>query len=107
MRRRDFLQAATASFAAPYFIPGSVFGANERIAVGCIGVRNQGKGNLQRFQKAGCDIVAVCDVDANVRAAAADVVDKAGGTCELYGSIPRSRRAPDRSAACGASAYRV
>ncbi|REJ89275.1 MAG: gfo/Idh/MocA family oxidoreductase [Planctomycetota bacterium] len=84
MNRRKFLKSAAATVAAPYVIPSSVFGANERVAVGCIGVRNQGKGNLQRFQNAGCDIVAICDVDANVRAEAAQVVDKAGGKPELY-----------------------
>ena len=94
MKRRDFLKAASATFVAPYVIPSSAFGANERIAVGCIGVRNQGKGNLQRFQNAGCDVVAVCDVDANVRTAAAAVVDKAGGSCELYEDY---RRLLDRS----------
>jgi predicted dehydrogenase len=84
MRRRDFIKS-TAAIAVPYFVPHIAFGANERISVGCIGVRNQGKGNLQRFQSAGCDIVAICDVDTDVRAAAAKVVTDLGRTCELYG----------------------
>lgn len=52
--------------AAPLFIPRRAWGANERISVGMIGVKNQGSGNLKRFQQAGADIVAICDVDANV-----------------------------------------
>ncbi len=58
-------------------------GANERIAVGCIGVRNQGSGNLKRFMDAGADVVAVCDVDSKVAGAAAETVTKAGKTCDI------------------------
>ena len=38
MRRREFLKAAAATIAAPYFVPARAFGANERVVVGCIGV---------------------------------------------------------------------
>jgi predicted dehydrogenase len=62
-----------------------VFGANERIRVGCVGVKNQGSGNLKRFRGAGCDIVAVCDVDSDVRAAAAEIVTDEGRPCDQYG----------------------
>lgn len=83
MQRRDFLKAAAATFAAPYVIPARAFGANERVVVGCIGVKNQGSGNLKRFQQAGCDIAAICDVDSDVRAAAAKLVE--GNMPELFG----------------------
>ena len=83
MRRRAFLKAAAATFAAPYFVPGRAFGANERVVVGCIGVKNQGSGNLKRFQEAGCDIGAICDVDADVRAAAVKLAN--GSAPELFG----------------------
>jgi predicted dehydrogenase len=75
--RRDFLKTSTAlasAWAAPYIVPSSCFGANERITVGCVGVKNQGSGNLKRFQSAGCNIGAVCDVDSAVRADAMKLV---------------------------------
>ncbi len=68
--RRAFLQTSAAAFAAPYIIPSRCLGANERITVGCVGVKNQGSGNLKRFQSAGCNIGAVCDVDTDVMAKA-------------------------------------
>ncbi|MBX3437695.1 MAG: Gfo/Idh/MocA family oxidoreductase [Planctomycetaceae bacterium] len=76
--RRQFLKssaAASVAFAVPSIVPSTCFGANERITVGCIGVRNQGTGNLKRFQKAGCNIGGLCDVDQNVLAEAARLVD--------------------------------
>lgn len=85
MQRRTFLKSAAATIAAPYFVPSTVFGANERIGVGSVGVKNQGSGNLKRFKGAGCDIVAVCDVDSDVRAAAAKIVTDDGRPCEQYG----------------------
>ncbi|MBX3420193.1 MAG: Gfo/Idh/MocA family oxidoreductase [Pirellulaceae bacterium] len=51
-----------------------ILGSNDRIGVGMIGVRNQGSGNLKRFQQAGADIVAICDVDSAVAAAATKLV---------------------------------
>jgi len=85
MKRRTFLKSSAAIFAAPYIIPSRVFGANDRIAIGSIGVKNQGSGNLKRFKGAGCDIVAVCDVDSDVRAAAAKLVTDDGLACDQYG----------------------
>ncbi len=91
LSRRRFLQAtaggAAGLAAAPWFVPRTAWGANDRIAVGCIGVRNQGAPNLKRFQAAGCDIVAVCDVDAEVRAAAVKLVTDAGRTCQALGDF--------------------
>jgi len=66
---------ASGSLALPTIVSSRAFGANDRIAVGLIGVRNQGSGNLKRFQNAGADIVAVCDVDSEVAAAAVKLVD--------------------------------
>lgn len=88
-RRRFLQQSAMAAglCAAPTFIPRTAFGANERVAVGCIGVRNQGAPNLKRFQAAGCDIVAVCDVDAAVRAAAARLVTDQNRPCDQLGDF--------------------
>jgi len=75
--RRSFLRtaaAATSAFAAPMIIPSRAFGANERIAIGAIGVRNQGSGNVKRFLNAGVDVVAVCDVDSKVAADGVKIV---------------------------------
>lgn len=86
--RRSFLRTAgitaAAVFHAPMILPARARGANERIAVGCIGVRNQGLGNLERFLKAGADVVAVCDVDASVAATAAARVKSDGPTCQIF-----------------------
>jgi predicted dehydrogenase len=72
--RRSF-QWLVGCAAAPSFVPRRAWGANDRIAVGMIGVKNQGSGNLKRFQQAGADIVAICDVDSNVAAAAVKLVN--------------------------------
>jgi predicted dehydrogenase len=80
--RRSLLKltgaACVSSFASPMLLPSRVFGANERIAIGMIGVKNQGTGNLKRFMAAGVDIAAICDVDSNVSAAAVELVTKSG-----------------------------
>ncbi|MBL8816458.1 MAG: Gfo/Idh/MocA family oxidoreductase [Planctomyces sp.] len=87
--RRGFLKSSAAGagslFAAPLILPSRVFGANERVAVASIGVRNQGGGNLKRFLDAGTDVVAVCDVDSKVAGAAAETVMKSGVACQIYG----------------------
>ena len=68
--RRDFLKAS-AVFAAPLVVPSRVFGANERVSLGYIGMRNRGPQNLGGFRKAGgTDTVAFCDVDADILAEA-------------------------------------
>lgn len=64
--RRDFLKAS-AVFAAPLIIPSRCFGANERVSLGYIGVRNRGPQNLDGFHKVGgTDTVAFADVDSDV-----------------------------------------
>ena len=49
--RRDFIRAGfatgAAAFAAPWLVPASAFGANDRIVLGGIGVGNQGSGNVR------------------------------------------------------------
>jgi predicted dehydrogenase len=66
--RRSFVKtAAAAALAAPTIVPASVFGADapsNRIALGCIGVGNQGSAILHKFMQFGdCQIVAICDVN--------------------------------------------
>ena len=86
--RRSFLRkssaAAVSAFAAPLILPRRVFGANERIAVGAIGVRNQGSGNVKRFLAADADVVSICDVDSKVAAAAAEIVTGKGPPPKVF-----------------------
>jgi predicted dehydrogenase len=76
--RRRFFGTATAA-TAPLILPGRILGQggatspNSKVRLACIGVGGMGTGNLNAFL--GDDrvqVVAVCDVDANHRAAAAN-----------------------------------
>ena len=73
--RRRFLAEAAATLAIPTIFPRSVFGANERIVTGHIGVGNQGTSNLKAFRK---NAGAVCDVDRLRVAGAAKLLELAG-----------------------------
>lgn len=98
--RREFFQQTGATLAGlgfgaglPLFIPRSVLGGgkeqapSERIRIGCIGVGNQGSGNLGKHLK---NTVAVCDVDATRLAEAKARVEKATGKpCGAYGDYRR------------------
>ncbi|MEX2174165.1 MAG: Gfo/Idh/MocA family oxidoreductase, partial [Pirellulaceae bacterium] len=87
LSRRRFLQtsaAASAVFAAPYYVPARVFGANERISIGMIGVKNRG-GETQNLKDFRQNCVAVCDVDQNVAATAAKYVVAGGNKCDIVG----------------------
>lgn len=87
--RRQFLaqttSAVAATFAAPWIIPSSAFGANERIVTGHIGVGGQGGGNLGAFLKLASP-AAVCDVDKKRLATAVVRVEKeTKKPCEGFG----------------------
>lgn len=87
--RRQFLSqtgsVAAAAFAAPWVVPSSCFGANERIVTGHIGVGGQGSSNLGAFLKLASP-AAVCDVDKKRLAAAVERVEKeTQKTCEGVG----------------------
>jgi predicted dehydrogenase len=73
-----------AAVAAPYLIPGSAFGANEKIVTGHIGVGGQGKGNMGKFI---ANAAAVCDVDKQRAAAAQKTVAAKNGKCDVYGDF--------------------
>ena len=92
--RREFLKqgaaAAAVGVSAAYFVPRSAFGANDRINTAHIGVRNQGLGNLKAFIN---NAVAVCDVDREVLAKAAEAVEKTGRKCD---TVEDYRRLLDR-----------
>ena len=80
--RRSFLKTTSAAMlTAPLYIPSTVFGANERIHTGHIGVGGQGRGNLGRFMK---HAIAVCDVDKGNAAKAKGMVEGKNGKCDVY-----------------------
>lgn len=88
--RRVFLKGAAwsaAAWAVPTIIPATAFGANERIAVGCIGVGGMGTGNMRQFLALdACRVVAVCDVQRDRRERAKKLVDEKYGDagCAMF-----------------------
>src|SRR5262245_31795711 len=79
--RRVFLKQAagsSAAFAAPLILPRSVLGANDRVALGFVGVKNQGTNTLKAFLKQNVPITAIGDLDTSVGEAAVDLVTKQG-----------------------------
>ena len=97
VRRREFLKkAAAAAMGAaglPLFIPARALGRDgnsapsDRITIGCIGVGGMGTANMTSFlHKRDAHVVAVCDVDAVHRKAAADAVNANYGSkdCAQY-----------------------
>ncbi len=64
INRREFVGAAASAFAFAY-IPSRAFGANERLNVAGIGVGGKGASDVSGAADAGCNIVALCDVDEN------------------------------------------
>jgi len=84
--RRGFLKgsavAAGVSLVWPtraWRVPSSVFGADSasnRLTIGCIGVGGKGTGNMKAFNaKSDCEVVAVCDVDAELRKKACQTLE--------------------------------
>jgi predicted dehydrogenase len=77
--RRDFLKysaAAVAAISAPQIVPASAFGANNKIAVGCIGMGGRGRKNMSVFLALDdCRVAAVCDTYQDRRESAKETVD--------------------------------
>lgn len=93
LSRRDFMGGAASIATAFTFVPRSVLAGrrrippNEKINIACIGVGDQGSRDMKSFlAKDDVRIVAVCDVDANNRKKAADIVnDKYNNSaCRTY-----------------------
>jgi len=84
LSRRRLLSAAVCAVPIPWFCAARVFGANERIVVGHIGVNNRGKDHVKRLA---ADTAAVCDVDQQVAAREQQVVATAAGRCDVYGDF--------------------
>jgi len=95
--RRQFLKRTAgmtaAAVAFPMIIPGSALGKNgavapsNRIVMACIGVGNQGTGDLKGFLKfKEVQVVAVADVDAKHRAGAMKIINETydNNDCKEY-----------------------
>ncbi len=66
--RRNFLTGAGAVAVAPFFT-GKVLGANDRVTVGIVGIRGQGRSHIGGFAKIpGVKIKTLCDIDENIYA---------------------------------------
>src|SRR5262249_38241303 len=76
LSRRQFLGRAAAACAAPLVLSSSAVAANERIALGFIGVGKMGLYHVRRFLgHKDVQVVAVCDVVAERRDNAQKVVE--------------------------------
>ena len=86
LTRRRFLGAATAALAAPFVVRSSALGAgrpapSNRVSVACVGVNNMGGQHLRTLLGTpSAQVVAICDVDAQVRDAGLRLAAKAYGT---------------------------
>jgi hypothetical protein len=89
MLRRQVLRSGLALVAAPYFIPGSAFGAggrpapSDRIVMAGIGMGTRGPhvlGSFNTFPEV--QIVAVCDVIQGKRETAKQMIDGHYGNCD-------------------------
>ena len=65
--RRGFIWTSSSAAAAITFLPKSVWGANERVNVACIGIGGKGFTDVTGASGAGGTIAALCDVDDNRR----------------------------------------
>lgn len=83
---RDSATLLAGSFAVPYFVRGTAFGANDRVQTAHIGVRNQGSSNLRGLIN---QAVAVCDVDQEVLAKAVKQVEQTGRECLAFSDYRR------------------
>lgn len=79
--RRGFLSAsAGAVLAAGTMTRSPVFGANDRIAVCCIGINGQGGSHIKDISgEADAEVVALCDVDRQVLERRANELEKSTG----------------------------
>ena len=88
LTRRKFLQRiAAGTVAAPFFAAGRVFGANNRITMGCIGMGGRGRGDMNaalRFDEV--RVLAVCDVVGDHCRQAKQMVDSRynNNDCRMY-----------------------
>jgi len=80
LTRRRFLKSTSVAVAAPFILPSHIWSAetqpNDRITLGHIGMGTQNRGLMGGFLGRGdCQVVAVCDVEANRTDAAVKTVN--------------------------------
>lgn len=79
--RRDFLGSSTfAVLASGLMTRSSVFGANDRISVCCVGINGQGNSHIKDVTgEEGAEVTALCDVDQRVLERRAKELERATG----------------------------
>ncbi len=91
--RRTFMKSTALAITAPYLVPSSALGSDgrpapsNRITMGLIGLGSMGMRHVKGFlQEDDCQIIAVCDVAASRRNAAAQEINKQYGNkdCARY-----------------------
>lgn len=98
LTRRGFLRSSAVLGAAPLILGKRVWGANDRLTMGCIGVGGQGRGDMSGFLGfKDVRVVAVCDVVGRHRDQARDIVDRHYGNkdCRVYGDYREVLARPD------------
>jgi hypothetical protein len=102
--RRDFLKAAGAAIAVPYFIPSSALGnserppASDRIVMAGIGIGNQGRGDQGAFLgRKDVQYIAACDVREANREQSKSRIDGHYGNkdCQVYNDFRELLSRPD------------
>ncbi len=100
MNRRQFIKrtsgVAVGGIAFPYIVSSSVLAQSAGVApsntitVGCVGVRNQGTGDMRSFlEESDARVIAVCDVDSRNSQRAKNIVDREyeNNDCATYGDF--------------------
>ncbi len=98
LTRRQFIgSSAAAVLAAGTMAKGTVWGANDRIGVCCIGFNGRGKSHIDAALKnPGVEIVALCDVDAKVLEAGVKMVtEKQGKAPKAYRDVREVMKDPN------------
>jgi hypothetical protein len=97
--RRRFFQTAAAGAAAcslPAASWARVWGANDTIRVGVIGLRGRGGDHIQAFSAlGGVKVTAVCDCDAQVLGSVAERCRRQGQAVQTYADVRRLLDAKD------------
>ena len=89
--RREFSLAAAAAAGTLLNLNPRARGANERITLGLIGGRNQGRWVAGRAIKAGAVIKTICDVDEAIIDMISPEIEKAQGAKQIGRASCRER----------------